>query len=189
MFCNVPLLVFLERLACHFTRSHAALSLTRIVPTASSPNLALQYDPICHRGYRQPQIEDVVDEDEKHTPLEAANFVMSNPILKVGDTNGKSMVFECLPLIHLTSDNGTCSKRDRADARADSRRSCCGGEEGRQFSHPVEQVRCYMFAMKTKFAGNFRFRIYATLKREVEKVDVAQTDEADQVTALLIDAV
>lgn len=43
--------------------------------------------------------------------------------------------------------------------------------------------------MKTKFAGSFRFRIYATLKREVEKVDVAQTDEADQVTALLIDAV
>lgn len=92
------------------------------------------YDPICHRGYRQPQIEDVVDEDEKHTPLEAANFVMSNPILKT--------------MAHVQSE--------------------------------IEQTQELIPggpAVAEKKEDNFLTRlnkIYATLKREVEKVDVAQ---------------
>ncbi|VDO06884.1 unnamed protein product [Haemonchus placei] len=41
------------------------------------------YDPACHRGYTLPfSPDDVVDEDEKHAPLEAAASIMEHPILK-----------------------------------------------------------------------------------------------------------
>ncbi|KAJ1364630.1 hypothetical protein KIN20_024759, partial [Parelaphostrongylus tenuis] len=50
------------------------------------------YDPVCHRRHEAPQWDvDVIDEDEKYTPLEATKSILENPILVTMATVEKQM--------------------------------------------------------------------------------------------------
>ncbi|VDL81670.1 unnamed protein product [Nippostrongylus brasiliensis] len=49
------------------------------------------YDPVCHKSYRVTPSDDIIEEDEKHFPLDATKAVMENPILKTMQHVNKEM--------------------------------------------------------------------------------------------------
>ncbi|XGW09597.1 hypothetical protein V3C99_011686 [Haemonchus contortus] len=97
------------------------------------------YDPACHRGYTLPfSPDDVVDEDEKHAPLEAAVSIMEHPILKT--------------MAHV--------------------------QQEMELKQSLISDRPIVAELKDNFLNRLT-NIYASLKREVDKVGIGETDDSE----------
>ncbi|KAK6057743.1 hypothetical protein COOONC_04703, partial [Cooperia oncophora] len=108
------------------------------------------YDPVCHRGYTLPfSSDDVVDDDERHTPLEAANYVMDHPVLKT--------------MVHVQKEMQL--KQNQISTRP------VVAEVEDNFLDRINKYFHYAENSRALFQLSF-FRLYTTLKREINKVGV-----------------